>query len=121
MYNFFDLDGVTALAAIPEERSVRNAEKVPVIPLWRYFDYKGLGTIKRTFEFRRSGDAMNFAVRASKLAESKGLTPVLLVEWRKVTVGWHIHSSNISVKDLNIAQQIEKLHCLLEKSEISVN
>ena len=119
MYSFFNSENPVAVAALSEEQNDQPAQPLPLDPNWKYFTYRGLGTIKRVFDFKNLNDAMSFAARIQKLAEFEGISPVLLVEWGKNTVGWHIHTPNVGIKDLSLIHKIEASYRFFETLKTS--
>jgi len=118
MYRLFNTENNNvAVAAIGDESGEPAEKAMPIIPDWKFYNFRGLGTIKRTFEFKNLNDAMSFTARVAKLAEFEGITPVMLVEWGKATIGWHIHKKNISVKDLSLIHKIEATYRFLDAFE----
>ncbi len=75
-------------AATPEER----AGFLPQIPDWTIVERDGVERLERTFRFHTYSQGVAFTRRVADLAEAAGHHPAILLEWRRVTVGWWTHA-----------------------------
>lgn len=72
----------------PEEQSVLSR----AVPDWTLVETDGVPRLRRSFRFRRYGQALAFTQRIGELAEAEDHHPAILTEAREVTVSWWTHA-----------------------------
>jgi len=77
---------------VPEATRAEIAEYQKQVPSWQITEVHGIPHLTRSFAFQDFVSALAFTNAVGELAEKDGHHPVLLTEWRKVTVTWWTHA-----------------------------
>lgn len=80
----------------------------PLIPDWEMVREDDLDKLKRTYEFASFSETMQFVNALAVMAEEEGHHPVMLVEFRAVTVRWWSHKiRGLHVNDFVMAAKTD--------------
>ena len=81
-----------------------------LIPNWQLETRDNAMQLERIFSFKNYKLAWAFANEVSKLAESEGHHPAILLEWGKVTVTWWTHAiGGLHQNDIICAAKTDQL------------
>jgi 4a-hydroxytetrahydrobiopterin dehydratase len=87
----------------------------PLIPDWEIVHEDDLDKLKRTFAFSGFPQTIQFVNAVADLAEEAGHHPVMLVEFRAVTVRWWSHKiQGLHVNDFVMAAKTDAVDAKLE-------
>lgn len=86
-----DMKCVPCRGGIPPLTAEEIAALMPQVTDWEVIDVDGISQLRRVFKFKQYLQGSDFAHQVAKMADEEDHHPVILVEWRKVTVTWWTH------------------------------
>lgn len=64
---------------------------MPHVPQWQTVTQDDILRLQRVFNFRSYSQAVEFANKIASIAEEEDHHPLIILEWRKITVQWWTH------------------------------
>lgn len=86
----------------------------PLIPDWEIVHEDGVDKLMHAYSFANFGETMQFVNSIATIAEDEGHHPVMLVEFRTVTVRWWSHKiKGLHVNDFIMAAKTDAAKAML--------
>lgn len=92
------------------------AELHPQVPDWQIVERDGVNRLERAFKLPNYLQALDFAHKVGLAAEEEDHHPIILIEWRKVTVTWWTHTvRGLHRNDFVMAARTDTIHSSLSQ------
>lgn len=95
----------------PKASSEEIQDYLKALPNWEVDESSAVKKIKKTYAFTRYAESLDFVNRVGECSEDQGHHPVMLFEFRQVTVEWWTHKiEGLHVNDFVMASKCDGLY-----------
>lgn len=82
---------VPCQGGVPTLTDEESENLLPQVPGWEVVEDDGMKKLKKKFDLKNFKHTLGFVNQVGELAEANGHHPVMLVEFRAVTIWWWTH------------------------------
>ncbi|MBF0287598.1 MAG: 4a-hydroxytetrahydrobiopterin dehydratase [SAR324 cluster bacterium] len=110
MSELTEMKCIACQAGAPLATAAETEKWKPKIPDWEFKEVEGIQRLERMFDFNNFKETLAFVNKVGAIAEDEGHHPVMLVEFRNVTVSWWTHKiKGLHANDFIMAAKTDQL------------